>query len=178
MAKINGKTLDSVAAIKEANAIGGRHGLGIKHALENRIIGTKSRGVYEAPGMELLGRALEYLYHAVLDRRSAVFFKYCSDHISNQCYDGRMFDPSTQAAQAAIRELTSRANGTVKVSLYKGNLFFVSLTELTNSLYNEEDSSMEASDGLNPISSQGYAEIQAVEARSMSLAGFINEKCK
>ena len=56
--KINGKKVSPQEAIREANAIGGRNGIGVSHALENRIIGTKSRGVYEAPGMELLGQAL------------------------------------------------------------------------------------------------------------------------
>jgi len=62
---INGKKVTPLEAMHEANAIGGRNGVGISHALENRIIGTKSRGVYEAPGMELLGRALEFVYQAV-----------------------------------------------------------------------------------------------------------------
>ena len=61
----------------------------------------------------------------------------------------------------------------VRVGAYKGNIFFLKLDQVPNSLYNEADSSMEASDGLNPVSSQGYAEIQAVEARSLALAGQI-----
>jgi len=176
--EMNGKAMSPIECMNEANIIGGRNGIGIKHALENRIIGTKSRGVYEAPGMELLGVGLAYLYQAVLDRRSAEFFKYCSDHVSNQLYDGRYFDPSCTAALASIQLLTAPATGTVKISLYKGNIFFVGLADVAASLYNEEDSSMEASDGLNPVSSQGYAEVQSVEARSMASAGLITKKRK
>lgn len=152
---VNGKAMRPVEVIKEANTIGGRNGLGLKHALENRIIGTKSRGVYEAPGMELLGVGLRYLYQAVLDRRSAEFFEHCSSIVSNQIYDGRYFDPSTRAALSAIKQLTAPASGTVTVQAYKGNITFVSLKDVAASIYNEADSSMEKSDGLNPVSSQG-----------------------
>jgi len=170
---INGKRLTSQQAMVEANKIGGRNGIGMSHALENRIIGTKSRGVYEAPGMELLGRALEFIYQSVLDRRATKLFGYLSGLVSDQIYDGRWYDPATRAAVLAIRDLTKTATGRIRVGLYKGNLFFLKMDKVTQTLYNEADSSMEASDGLNPVSSQGYAEIQAVEARSMALAGQI-----
>jgi len=170
---INGKPMTPLEVMNEANAIGGRNGIGLSHALENRIIGTKSRGVYEAPGMQLLGQALEFVYHAVLDRRATKLFTHLSGLVSDQIYDGRYFDPATRAAMLAIRELTKHASGHVRVGAYKGNLFFLKLTKVAHSLYNEADSSMEASDGLNPVSSQGYAEIQAVEARSLAIAGQI-----
>ena len=130
-------------------------------------------GVYEAPGMELLGRALEFVYQAVLDRRATKLFGQLSDLVADQIYDGRWFDPTTRAAMAGIRELTKTASGRVTVGAYKGSIFFIKLVDVKSSLYNEADSSMEASDGLNPVSSQGYAEIQAVEARTLALAGQI-----
>lgn len=173
---INGKRMTPLEVIKEANTIGGRTGIGLSHALENRIIGTKSRGVYEAPGMELLGRSLEFIYQAVLDRRATKLFSHLSSLISDQIYDGRWYDPTTRAAMLALKDLTKVANGRVRVGLYKGNLFFLKLDKVPHTLYNEADSSMEASDGLNPVSSQGYAEIQAVEARSLALAGQIEEQ--
>lgn len=175
---INGKELSPEECLRLANTLGGRNGIGLSHALENRIIGTKSRGVYEAPGMEVLGSALKYLYQSVLDRRAAKVFEYCSDHMSNQLYDGRWYDPSTRACWASVQLLTKPASGTVKVSLYKGNVLFQSLTGVKQSIYNEADSSMEASDGLNPVSSQGYAEVQSVEARSLAYAGLIAETFK
>jgi argininosuccinate synthase len=168
---INGVPMSPTEAMNEANAIGGRNGVGISHALENRIIGTKSRGVYEAPGMELLGRAVEFLYQSVLDRRATTLFWQLSKLVSDQVYDGRWFDPATRAARAAIHELTKHATGKVTVGAYKGNVFFLSLSDVAASIYNEADSSMEASDGLNPVSSQGFAEVQSVEARSLARAG-------
>ena len=239
--RVNGSDkLSPQAVIRLANAIGGRNGIGLKHALENRIIGTKSRGVYEAPGMELLGVALEYLYQSVLDRRATQLFKILSQTISDQLYDGKFFDPTCRAAYAALDVLTEKATGTVKIGLLKGNIFFLSLTGVEGTIYNEAsahnignplptknlledvgglhisslprrgrggtmhpisdlfdavacgsrflltcallmtsllskaDSSMEASDGLNPVSSQGYAEVQAVEALSLAAGKQIN----
>ena len=170
---INGDRLSPLAAMELANEIAGRNGIGFKNALENRIIGTKSRGVYESPGMELLGQCLTSVYQATMDRRALALFEQLSKLIADQIYDGRYFDPATTAAKAALDVFAEHATGTVKVDLYKGNVLFNSLSDCPASLYNEADSSMEASDGLNPVSSQGFAEIQSVEARSLALAGQI-----
>ena len=171
---VNGKAMEPFDLLVEANRIGGRNGIGLSHALENRIIGTKSRGVYEAPGMELLGRCLRYIYQAILDRRATGLFEEMSRFIANQIYDGRYYDLATQAAFAAVETFAQHASGTVQVGLYKGNIFFQSLTDVKASLYFEENASMEdAQKGLNPVSSQGFAEIQSVEARSMAKAGQI-----
>ncbi|MEI6147925.1 MAG: argininosuccinate synthase [bacterium] len=170
---INDRPVTPLEAMLEANRIAGRNGIGMKNALENRVVGTKSRGVYEAPGMELLGVGLRQVYQAVTDRRATLLFQHLSKVIADQIYDGRYFDPVTRAAMAAIDIMAASATATVKLGLYKGNLHFMSLTDCAASLYNEADSSMEASEGLNPVSSQGYAEIQSVEARSLAKAGQI-----
>ncbi len=173
---IDGKDVSPLEAMLLANDIGGRAGLGLKHALENRVIGTKSRGVYEAPGMELLGAGLRFVYQAVLDRRSGLLVQQLSRFIADQIYDGRYFDPGTCAAQRAIDSLAEFADGTVTMGLYKGNIYFHSLRDVAASLYNEADSSMEASEGLNPVSSQGYVEVQSVEALTMARAGQIRAR--
>ncbi|MBN1676736.1 MAG: argininosuccinate synthase [Kiritimatiellae bacterium] len=172
---INGRPLQPLELMLEANRTGGRNGVGMKSALENRIVGTKSRGVYEAPGMDLLGYGLKQVYQATMDRRATTLFTLLSRLVAEQIYDGRYFDPTTRAAGAAIDELAQYASGTVTVELYKGNIYVKSLTDCPASLYNEADSSMEASEGLNPVSSQGYAEVQSVEARSLAQAGQIRE---
>ncbi len=171
---INGERLAPLEMMQRANEIGGRNGIGLRHALENRIVGTKSRGVYEAPGLEVLGACLRYLYQATLDRRATTLFGGLSRLIAEQAYDGRLYDPTTRAAFAAVEVFAGHASGTVRVGLYKGNILFQALTHVAASLYHEEDSSMEASAGLNPVSSQGFAEIQSVEARAMARAGQIH----
>lgn len=170
---INGVEMKPFDLLVEANKIGGRNGIGMSHALENRIIGTKSRGVYEAPGMEMLGKALRYVYQAIMDKPSTTLFEQLSRFVGVQIYDGKYYDLSTQAAFAAIEKFADKATGEVTVGLYRGNILFQSLTGVEASLYFEEDASMEASEGLNPVSSQGFAEIQSVEARSMAKAGHI-----
>ncbi len=171
--EINQTSVNPFDAMILANQIGGRNGIGMRNALENRIIGTKGRGVYEAPGMELLNHGLIQILQATLDRRGAALYSTLSRFLSDQIYDGRYFDTTTKAAQAGINHLTAKANGVISLGLYRGNLFFNSMTELSSSLYNENDSSMEASDGFDPKSSQGYADILAVEALALAKAGLI-----
>ena len=173
--KINGQTLTPLEVMKEANAIGGRNGIGIKNALENRIIGTKSRGVYEAPGMELLGRCIEIVYQATMDRTAMQLFRDLSRLVASQIYDGHLFDPATTAALAAIEHLAAFATGTVQVALYKGNIYFEKLTDCKSSLYNQADSSMEKSNGLKPANAQGFVEIENIKARSLYRAGQIEK---
>jgi argininosuccinate synthase len=168
--ELNGKALDPLDMLTEANSVAGRSGIGIANALENRIIGTKGRGVYEAPGMELLGSGLGAIYQAVLDRRASQLFGQLSKLVSDQIYDGRLFDPSTRAALAGIDLLSEKASGRIEFGLYKGNLFFQQLTDCAASLYNPADASMEASDGLDPTSSQGYVEVLSVEAVALANA--------
>ena len=108
--RINGKEVNSLEAIQQANEIAGRNGVWMKNALENRIIGTKSRGVYEAPGMELLGVGLQQVYQATMDRRSLGLFEHLSRLVADQIYDGRYFDPVSQAAQAAIEVFAAHAS--------------------------------------------------------------------
>jgi len=171
---INGKAMSPLEVLQTCNKIAGRNGMGLSQALENRILGTKSRGVYEAPGMELLGQGVTYVYQAVLDRRSTGLFKHLAGHISDQIYDGRYFDPSTRCAINAIWQLAEPATGTVKLGMIKGHAHFLSLTDVPHTIYFEADSSMEASEGLNPVSSQGYLEVSSVEAKAMAKAGLID----
>ncbi|MFC1497660.1 argininosuccinate synthase [Verrucomicrobiota bacterium] len=172
---INGEKAAPLQIMLEANKIGGQNGVGIKNALENRIIGTKSRGVYEAPGMELLGFCLLSVYQATMDKDATELLKNLSGLVARQVYEGRYFDPAARAAMTAIDTLAESATGTVKVGLYKGNIHFKGLADCPASLYNEADSSMEASEGLNPRSSQGYAEVQSVEAKALAKAGQIKQ---
>ena len=170
---INGEVMSPLEVMQAANKLAGRNGIWMSNALENRVIGTKSRGVYEAPGMELLGYGLNAVYQATLDRKSGELFAQLSKLIADQIYDGRYFDPATTAAKLAVDALAHSANATVGLGLYKGNLYFRSLTDCDSSLYVPEDASMEASDGLNPKSAQGFVEIQSVEARAIARAGRI-----
>lgn len=170
---INGLRVSPLQAMQTANEIGGRNGIGMRNALENRVIGTKSRGVYEAPGLELLGACLRAVYQTTMDRRSTGLFQAMSHLIAEQVYDARLFDPGAQAALAGIDVLAQYATATVEVGLYRGNIYFERLTDCPHSLYNPADASMEASDGLDPKSAQGFIEVLACEATAIARAGQI-----
>ena len=87
---------------REANDLAGRHGVGIgTHVVENRFVGVKSRGIYEAPAMELLGRSYEYLLQFVLDRRARELFEVVSKVVGVQIYQGYWLDLATTSALAA-----------------------------------------------------------------------------
>ena len=96
--------------------------------------------------------------------------------IADQIYDGRYFDPATCAAQAAIDKFAQYAGGAVTVGLYKGNIYFHSLSDCPAIIYNMDDASMEESEGLNPVSSQGFVEVQSVEALTLAKAGQISKE--
>ncbi len=172
--ELNGERLEPLALMLKANALAGKYGVGLKNALENRVIGTKSRGVYEAPGLELLGTGLRAVYQATMDRRSTGLFHAMSRLVAEQIYDGRLYDPGARASMAGIDVLAEYATGTVDLGMYRGHLYFQALRDTPHSLYNEADSSMEASDGLNPASSQGFVEVLAVEATALANAGQIH----
>ncbi|MEC8024018.1 MAG: argininosuccinate synthase [Myxococcota bacterium] len=167
----NGESLSPLEMMRKANLVAGRNGIWMRNALENRIIGTKSRGVYEAPGMELLGFTLKCVYQATMGRSATKLFRFLSRLIADEVYDGRLFEPASRAALAGVDTLTETAQGTVRLGLYRGNIYFRELKDCPHSLYSPADASMEASDGLNPVSSQGFLEVQAVEAKILAEAG-------
>lgn len=172
---INGKQVDLVGAFLEANAIGGKHAVGIgTHVVENRFVGVKSRGVYEAPGMELLGTAYGYLLQLVLDRRARELFDQLSLYIAKQLYQGYGFDLGTQMARQAIGSINRLATGTIAVAAYKGRVDFVSATDAPHSLYSEENASMEAMGSFHHGDSEGMARVLGVSARALAVAGQID----
>ena len=98
---LNGEELGAVAVFAAANEAAGRNGVGIGlHTVENRFVGVKSRGIYEAPGMELLGRSFEFLLQFILDRRAREFYEQVSALVSKQIYQGYWLDLATTSALA------------------------------------------------------------------------------
>ena len=174
---INGEKTDLLNGILTANGLGGRHGVGIGvHLVENRFVGIKSRGVYEAPGMELLGTAYGFLLELVLDRRARELFDTLSRFVSKQIYQGYWYDLGTQMAMAGIERTAALVSGEIKLSLYKGNARFVSAENVAHSLYSEANASMEAIGTYNHADSEGLLSVLGVSARVLSSAGQINEK--
>ena len=168
---VNGERLDVVDVFDLCNRVAGRHGVGIgAHVVENRFVGVKSRGIYEAPGMELLGRTFEFLLQFVLDRRARELFDRLSSFISTQIYQGYWYDLGTTAALAALEPIVRLATGSISVRLYKGNVFFDSAEDtpqaMPHSLYTD-DSSMEALGTYDHADAEGFLRVLQVSARNV-----------
>ncbi len=173
---IDGKSLGAFELVAAANAVGGAHAIGIGlHAVENRFVGIKSRGIYEAPGLELLGRSYEYLLQLILDRRSRRLYDQVSKWIAEQIYQGYWFDPATQACRDFVARFSQMATGTVTVSLYKGNVMYESITDAPHSLYSEDTASMEDVGEFDHRDSQGFLGVLGVSARALHTAGQIRD---
>jgi argininosuccinate synthase len=170
--KLNGTAVSLVEAITQTNAIGGKLGIGIgTHLVENRFVGIKSRGVYESPGVEILGTCYALLLQLILDRRAREFFDQLSLLVAKQIYQGYWFDLTTQMALNAVQHIASLATGEITVSLYKGNISFVSAEHAPHSLYSEEDASMEGIGSYNHADSEGLLRVFGVSARVLSTSG-------
>ena len=173
---LNGRTLDLTSMFTEANRVAGRHGVGIgTHVVENRFVGVKSRGVYEAPAMELLGRSYEYLLQFILDRRAREFFDHISRVISVQIYQGYWLDLATTSALAALRPMLRLVTGTVALRLYKGDVYFETAEDtpkaMPHSLYTD-DSSMEAIGTYDHVDAEGFLRVLGVSAKNVGRKQF------
>jgi argininosuccinate synthase len=170
--RINGESVDPVEAILKANEIAGRNGVGIGiHTVENRFVGIKSRGVYESPGMSLLGACYELLLQQILDRRARRFYDALSPLLSEQIYQGYYYDLASQMIRSALKPVQDVLTGTIKVSLYKGNVTFQSSEDVTHTLYSSELSSMEAIGDYDHRDSEGLLNVLGVGAKSLNVSG-------
>jgi argininosuccinate synthase len=142
---LNGATFsDDVALMLEANAIGGRHGLGMSDQIENRIIEAKSRGIYEAPGMALLHVAYERLLTGIHNEDTIEQYRENGRRLGRFLYQGRWFDPQAMMLRDAAQRWVARAiTGEVTLELRRGNDYTILATESPNLTYKPERLTME-----------------------------------
>jgi argininosuccinate synthase len=163
---------------KTANAVAGKHGVGIgTHVIENRFVGVKSRGIYESPGMELIGRSFEFLMQFVLDRRARELYDHLGNVISTQIYQGYWLDLATTSALAALEPMINLATGTIAVRLLKGNLFFETAVDteeaMPHSLYTD-DSSMEAMGSYDHADAEGFLKVLGISSKNVGAKQYGN----
>lgn len=169
--KINGQSVTPVQAFLLANTIAGTHGIGIgQHLVENRFVGVKSRGVYEQPGIALLGNCYNMLLQLILDRRAKNLFDKLSSSFAEQVYQGYYFDLATQMILKAVEKINAFATGTITASLYKGNVTFVKAEETPHSIYTS-DGSMENEGSFDHHDSEGLLNVLSVHAAALAKAG-------
>jgi argininosuccinate synthase len=146
---LNGKSFDTpVDLVLEANAIGGRHGLGVSDQIENRIIEAKSRGIYEAPGMALLHIAYERLVTGIHNEGTIEQYRDMGRRLGRLLYEGRWFDPQSMMLRETLQRWVAKAiTGTVTLELRRGNDYSILNTESPNLTFAPERLTMEKHEG-------------------------------
>ncbi len=152
---LNGEETDGVTLIEKLNEIGGANGIGLLDIVENRLVGMKSRGVYETPAGTILYRAHDYLETITLDKETAHFKRIVSDKLAELVYNGQWFTPLRESIAAFIDKTQETVTGDVKLKLYKGNLIGAGVTS-PYSLYNEQTASFGEDDDYNQMDSAGF----------------------
>jgi len=152
---LNGKKMKASDIITELNALGGKHGVGIVDIVENRVVGMKSRGVYETPGGTILMEAHAQLEELILDRDTLTFKKGIGNKFADLVYEGKWFTPLREALQAFIESTQEYVTGEVKLKLYKGNIIKQGTTS-PYSLYSESLASFTTGELYDHHDAEGF----------------------
>jgi len=162
--QVNGTAGSALEIVKSLNEIGGRNGVGRVDMVENRFVGMKSRGVYEAPGMTILYEAHLLLEQLTVDRDLTHLRDRLSAEVAEMVYNGFWYTAKFDALLAFIREAQKTVTGEVTLNLYKGNLIVASRTS-PNNLYDEGIATMEGGGSYNQTDAEGFLRIQGLPAR-------------
>lgn len=152
---VDGKKMDGVSLIYELNKLGGAHGIGLIDLVENRVVGMKSRGVYETPGGSILYYAHAELEHICLDRQTYAFKQTVGDKLAELIYGGFWFTPLREALSAFVDSTQDRVTGRVRLKLYKGGISPAGVSS-PYSLYNAELASFTTGELYNHADAKGF----------------------
>jgi argininosuccinate synthase len=168
---LNGEKMKVSDIIGRLNELGGRHGIGIIDIVENRVVGMKSRGVYETPGGTILMEAHQQLEELILDRDTYAMKKEMGGRFASLVYEGKWFTPLRLAEQAFIEETQKYVTGEVKFKLYKGNIIKAGTTS-PYSLYNESIASFTTGDLYDHHDAEGFINLFGLscKVRAMKMA--------
>jgi argininosuccinate synthase len=161
---INGRPRSALDMVQEMNRLAGRNGVGRIDIVENRFVGMKSRGVYEAPGMTALYAAHLAIEQLTLDRDLVHLRDRLSPEVAEMVYYGYWYTPKMDALMAFSREAQQVVTGEVTLGLYKGNVFIGGRTS-PNSLYDADVASMEAGGSYDQTDAEGFLRIQGLPSR-------------
>ena len=165
---LNGKKMDGVALIKQLNRIGGANGVGVVDLVENRVVGMKSRGVYETPGGSILYYAHQELEHVCLDRQTYAFKQQAAAKMGELIYGGLWFTPLREALAAFVDATQQTVSGVVRLKLYKGSISAAGVTS-PNSLYNASIASFTTGDLYNHADAKGFIRLYGLPVLVRSL---------
>jgi argininosuccinate synthase len=165
---IDGEKLNPVDLIKKLNELGGANGIGLVDIVENRLVGMKSRGVYETPGGTILYKAHEILESLCLDKDTQHYKALISQQFAELVYNGKWFTPLREALSAFVDKTQETVTGEVKLKLYKGNIINAGVTS-PYSLYNEEFATFDESDDYNQKDSEGFINLYGLSIKARAL---------
>jgi len=171
---INGKKATATEIIRELNVLGGKHGIGIIDIVENRVVGMKSRGVYETPGGTILMEAHAQLEELILDRDTMTFKKGIGNKFADVVYEGKWFTPLREALQAFIESTQEYVTGEVKMKLYKGNIIKAGTTS-PYSLYSESLASFTTGELYDHHDAEGFINLFGLSLKVRALKKAENE---
>lgn len=152
---IDGKKMGGVEIVETLNKLGGENGIGLADLVENRLVGMKSRGVYETPGGTILYHAHDVLETITLDKETARVKQYLSIKFADIVYNGQWYTPLREALTAFVNETQKTVTGDVKLKLYKGNIINAGVTS-PYTLYDEEVATFDAEDVYNQKDAEGF----------------------
>ncbi len=167
---LNGEKMKVSDIIRKLNELGGKHGIGIIDIVENRVVGMKSRGVYETPGGTILMEAHQQLEELILDRDTYALKKEMGSRFASLVYEGKWFTPLREAEQAFIEKTQEYVTGEVKFQLYKGNIIKAGTTS-PYSLYNESIASFTTGDLYDHHDAEGFINLfgLSLKVRAMKM---------
>ncbi len=165
---LNGKKMKASDIITELNALGGKHGIGIIDIVENRVVGMKSRGVYETPGGTILMEAHTQLEELILDRDTLSCKKELGNRFANIVYEGKWFTPLREALQAFVKSTQKYVTGEVKLKLYKGNIIKQGTTS-PYSLYSESLASFTTGELYDHHDAEGFINLFGLSLKVRAL---------
>ena len=165
---IDGKKMSAVKLIDKLNKIGGKNGVGLVDMVENRLVGMKSRGVYETPGGTILYAAHELLESICLDKQTMHFKQHVAVKYGELVYDGLWFTPLREALDAFVNKTQESVTGDVKLRIYKGNIMNAGITS-PNSLYSEDIATFGEDHCYNQMDSQGFINLFGLPGKVKAL---------
>ena len=172
---VNGKAMKVSDIIRELNRLGAKHGIGIIDIVENRVVGMKSRGVYETPGGTILYEAHQQLEELVLDRDTTTFKMDVGNKFAQVVYEGKWETPLREALQAFVEKTQEYVTGEVKFRLYKGNIIKAGTTS-PYSLYNESIASFKTGDMYDHHDADGFINLFGLSLKVRAMKKLENEK--
>ena len=174
---INGEAMKVSDIIRKLNELGGRNGIGIVDIVENRVVGMKSRGIYETPGGTILFEALQQLEELVLDRDVMNVKKDMGNKMAQLVYEGKWFTPLREAIQAFVTSTEKYVTGEVKFKLYKGNIIKAGTTS-PYSLYSESLASFTTGDLYDHHDAEGFITLFGLPSKVRAMKMMEIEKNK